>query len=121
MHREGADAVPVAALIRSEFERQDLDPIGADALAHATLGAVFSATESKTGALTLVLINKTPKATITVPLSITGHDGGASKLWRFSAEKPNQLSAEVGPKVSGGKASISLPPYSATLVRIGGK
>ncbi|MBB6051631.1 glycoside hydrolase family 44 protein [Armatimonas rosea] len=83
--------------------------------------AVFSATESKTGALTLVLINKTPKATITVPLSITGHDGGASRLWRFSAEKPNQLSAEVGPKVSGGKASISLPPYSATLVRIGGK
>ena len=38
-------AAPVAALIRSEFERQGLDPIGADALAHATLGAVFTATE----------------------------------------------------------------------------
>lgn len=38
-------AVPVAALISSELARQGKDPIGADALAHATLGTVFTATE----------------------------------------------------------------------------
>ena len=38
-------AVPVTALIRSELLRQGKDPVGADALAHATLGAVFGATE----------------------------------------------------------------------------
>ena len=82
--------------------------------------AVFSAIESKTGALTLVLINKTPKATITVPLSLQGHGGGATKLWRFSAAKPNQLTEEPAPIINSGKASMSLPPYSATLLRIGG-
>jgi AcrR family transcriptional regulator len=38
-------AVPVTALIRSELERQGRDPAGADALAYATLGAVFASTE----------------------------------------------------------------------------
>lgn len=38
-------AAPVAALIRSELVRQDRDPEGADALAFATLGAVFTAAE----------------------------------------------------------------------------
>ena len=83
--------------------------------------AVFSAIESKSGALTLVVINKTPKATINVPLSLQGHAGGVAKLWRFSAAKPNQLTAQPAPVVTGGKASLSLPPYSATLLRVGGK
>ncbi len=83
--------------------------------------AVFSAIDSKTGALTVVLINKTPKASITVPLSIKGHAGESAKLWRFSAEKPSQVTALAGAALSAGQVSLSLPPYSATLVRIGGK
>jgi AcrR family transcriptional regulator len=38
-------AAPVAALVRSELTRQGLDASGSEALAHATLGAVFTATE----------------------------------------------------------------------------
>lgn len=38
-------AAPVAALVRSELVRQGLDASGAEALAHATLGAVFTSTE----------------------------------------------------------------------------
>ena len=38
-------AAPVAALVRSELARQGLDTTGSEALAHATLGAVFTATE----------------------------------------------------------------------------
>jgi AcrR family transcriptional regulator len=38
-------AEPVSALIRSVLERQGDDAAGADALAHATLGAVFTATD----------------------------------------------------------------------------
>ncbi|MCU1372555.1 MAG: hypothetical protein JWO77_3749 [Ilumatobacteraceae bacterium] len=43
-------AAPVTALVRSELERQGLDPAGSEALAHATLGAVFNATEWWCGA-----------------------------------------------------------------------
>jgi AcrR family transcriptional regulator len=38
-------AAPVSALIRSVLERQGDDAHGADALAHATLGAIFTATD----------------------------------------------------------------------------
>jgi AcrR family transcriptional regulator len=38
-------AAPVTALVHSELTRQGLDPSGSEALAHATLGAVFTATE----------------------------------------------------------------------------
>ena len=83
--------------------------------------AAFAATDNATGALTLILINKLPKATVTVPLTVKGHDGGATRLWRFSAEKPGALTPLAGPSMEGGKATLTLPPYSATLVRIGGR
>ncbi len=35
----------MAALIRSVLEGQGHDAVGADALAHATLGAIFTATD----------------------------------------------------------------------------
>ncbi len=38
-------AAPVTALVRSELARQGLDDTGSEALAHMTLGAVFTATE----------------------------------------------------------------------------
>ena len=38
-------AAPVTALVRSELDRQGLDADGSEALAHMTLGAVFTATE----------------------------------------------------------------------------
>jgi AcrR family transcriptional regulator len=39
-------AAPISALLRSEMSRQGLPAAGADDLAHAALGAVFTATES---------------------------------------------------------------------------
>ncbi len=38
-------AKPITALVRSELTRQGIDASGAEALAHATLGAVFNSTE----------------------------------------------------------------------------
>lgn len=38
-------AAPITALVHSELTRQGLDTSGSEALAHATLGAVFTATE----------------------------------------------------------------------------
>ncbi len=38
-------AAPITALVSSELTRQGKDPSGSEALAHATLGAVFTATE----------------------------------------------------------------------------
>jgi AcrR family transcriptional regulator len=38
-------AAPITALVRSELTRQGLDPAGSEALAHATLGTVFTSTE----------------------------------------------------------------------------
>jgi AcrR family transcriptional regulator len=38
-------AAPITALVHSELTRQGLDPSGSEALAHATLGTVFTATE----------------------------------------------------------------------------
>lgn len=38
-------AAPITALVRSELTRQGIDAGGAEALAHATLGAVFTSTE----------------------------------------------------------------------------
>ena len=80
----------------------------------------FAATDSKTGDLTLVLVNKTETAAITVPVAISGTSEYASAkttLYRLKADGTG-LAAEAGPRVTAGKLSVVLPPYSATLIRV---
>ena len=78
--------------------------------------SVYAATDSRTGELTLMLINKMPKATITAPLTLTGTDpAGTVKMFRCSADNPKEIA--VFPPAPLGKA-LTLPPQSMTLVRV---
>jgi hypothetical protein len=69
--------------------------------------------------LTLLLVNKMPMATVTVPLSLPGDAARAGDLYRLSAASPNTLVHAPFRAASGGNATIDLPPYSATLLRLG--
>ena len=76
----------------------------------------YAATDSRTGDLTLVFVNKMPKATITAPLTLRGlTPSGVVKMWRVSADNPKQIAAFP---VSPWKSALTLPPQSMTLVRV---
>ncbi len=76
----------------------------------------YAATDSRTGDLTLVFVNKMPKATITAPLALHGlTPSGLVKMWRVSADNPGRIAAFPPQPL---KASLTLPPQSMTLVRV---
>ena len=76
----------------------------------------YAATDSRTGDLTLFLINKMPKATITTPLIIQGaKPAGMVKMWRCSADNAKEISAYPPTPL---KNALTLPPQSMTLVRL---
>jgi hypothetical protein len=79
----------------------------------------YAATDEATGDLTLMLINKMPKATVTVPLTLRGLLPGARvvRMWRVSADNPGRIVA-LPPTRGGAKMTLTLPPYSLTLARI---
>ncbi|MBV9852389.1 MAG: glycoside hydrolase family 44 protein [Armatimonadetes bacterium] len=80
--------------------------------------ACYAATEG--GDLTLMLINKMPKATVTVPLALRGLPPAARavKMWRVSADNPGRVAALPPQTLPGAAASLRLPPYSMTLLRV---
>ncbi len=82
----------------------------------------YAATDSRTGDLTLMLVNKMAKATITVPLTLQGTaPSGPVKIWRMAADNPGEnASAKIAafPPMPLPK-SLTLPPQSVTLVRMG--
>ena len=55
----------------------------------------YAATDSRTGDLTLMLINKMPKATITAPLALRGAAPGrdGEDVARFDADNPKEIAA----------------------------
>ena len=76
----------------------------------------YAATDSRTGALTLMLINKMPKATITAPLNLRGMTpSGPVKIWRVSADNPKEIAVFPPSPLT---PSLTLPPQSMTLVRL---
>ena len=76
----------------------------------------YAATDSRTGDLTLMLINKMARATITAPLSLRGASpSGPLKMWRVSADNPKEIAAFPPSPL---KATLTLPPQSMTLVRV---
>ena len=78
--------------------------------------SIYAATDSRTGELTLMLINKMPKATVTAPVAIAGADpAGTVKMFRVAADNPKEIA--VFPPAPLGKA-LTLPPQSMTLVRV---
>ena len=78
--------------------------------------SVYAATDSRTGDLTLMLINKMSKATVTAPLMLSGFSpGGTVKMWHVAADNPGVLAAFPP---SARPAALSLPPQSMTLLRL---
>jgi hypothetical protein len=76
----------------------------------------YAATDSRTGDLTLLFVNKMPKATITAPLTLHGlTPSGPVKMWRVSADNPGSIAAFPPSPL---KPSLTLPPQSMTLVRV---
>lgn len=86
--------------------------------------SVYAATDSRTGELTVVLVNKMPKATVTAPLTLTGGSaGGPVKMWRFSADtfkasKDGKTGALTAFPPRALPKALTLPPYSVTLLRV---
>ena len=76
----------------------------------------FAAMDSKTGAVSVILINKMPKATLKVPLTIRGAGNASVQKYVFSAQRPNKIEKTTGPTLNGGRATLTLPPFSATLI-----
>ena len=78
--------------------------------------AVYAATDSRTGELTLMLINKMSKATITAPLSLHGAaPAGTVKMWRSDADNPKGIAAYPPAPLP---SALTLPPQSMTLLRL---
>jgi hypothetical protein len=76
----------------------------------------FAAKDSMSGTVTLVLVNKTAHTTITVPLSVSGATRMAGhELYSFSAASAGRISKTTNAPLKEGRATIILPPYSATL------
>ena len=78
--------------------------------------SAYAATDSRTGALTLMLINKMPRATITAPLNIRGvSPAGTVKMWRCDADNPKGIAAYP---LASLPSALTLPPQSMTLLRV---
>ena len=77
----------------------------------------FAAVDSTTGDLTLILVNKLRKATVTAPITLRGATGLVHPvLYRLLSGKP-ALVREAGNTLHGDTYSVKLPPYSALLIR----
>ena len=81
--------------------------------------AAYAAKDSKTGLLTVMLVNQTTRAVAHVPLVIHGISGTAriADAWRLDASKPSTLqrdTREIGLR----PGSVTLSPRSVTLYRI---
>ena len=78
--------------------------------------SAYAATDSRTGELTLMLVNKMSKATITAPLVIHGiAPAGTVKMWRCDADNPKQIVVFPPAPL---RAVLTLPPQSVTLLRV---
>ncbi len=76
----------------------------------------YAATDSRTGDLTLMFVNKMAKATITAPLALHGlTPSGPVKMWRVAADNPGKIAAFPAMPLP---SSLTLPPQSITLVRV---
>ncbi len=80
----------------------------------------YAGVDSRTGALTLMLINKMPRATVTAPLMLGGPTFPASSVqsWRCSADNAKEIVVLPQKRTQGGHLTVILPPYSMTLLRV---
>ena len=79
----------------------------------------FAALDTLTGDLTLILINKMHKATVTTPITFKGRQvvDRTAKMWRLSAHDA-ALVPQSGPPIQSAAMTIILPASSITFIRI---
>jgi hypothetical protein len=83
--------------------------------------AVYAAEEAATGALTLVVINKTGGA-LAAPLALKHFTpAGVLQGWRYSAAQPGRIARLADKAFAGAKFSAGYPANSITLYRVPGK
>ncbi|MGI4787991.1 MAG: glycoside hydrolase family 44 protein [Janthinobacterium lividum] len=76
----------------------------------------YAATDSRTGDLTMIFVNKMGKATITAPFTVHGAtSAGPVKMWRVSADNSKEISIFPASPL---KSALTLPPQSMTLLRV---
>jgi hypothetical protein len=80
----------------------------------------FAAVDTTTGELTLMLINKMHKATVTTPITFKGREavGSTAQMWLLSSRQPHTLVPQMCPPGQKASMSIALPPSSITLLRL---
>jgi hypothetical protein len=79
----------------------------------------YAAIDTKTKSLTVLLINKMPDTSASVPL-ILGKSGATTHgviAWRIEAKSAQKLTAVKGEDVWTSGNQVKLPPYSITLLR----
>lgn len=82
--------------------------------------AVYGATRSADGALTIALVNKSAQP-LTSPLALTGVGAASAQAWQWNGAAPDarpQRIADVA--VSGGQATVTVPAQSLTLLVVPG-
>jgi hypothetical protein len=83
--------------------------------------AVYAAEEAATGALTLMVINKTPGA-LSAPLALSHYTPtGMLQGWRYSAAQLGSIAHLPNQAFSGTQFTASYPANSITLWRVAGK
>jgi Glycoside hydrolase family 44 len=88
--------------------------------------AAYAAIDSKTKETTVLLINKMPQTTATVPLKVTGAGAGKSvSYWQLAAtggdSEKATITAGTVRVARENQLNITLPAYSAMLIRIPAK
>jgi len=80
----------------------------------------FAAIDTRTGDLSLMLVNKMRRASVTAPLRIAGQTRGAIlRRWLLSAAAPTRLVASKPEPLPGDRPlTLRLPAQSVTLLRI---
>lgn len=80
--------------------------------------SVFASLDHKTGAVAVMLINKTPSDTGKITLRLKSKGGTSrAQVYRYSEEEPKIIQSLPEIEIQDGKLKMNLPPYSITLLR----
>jgi len=77
--------------------------------------AIYASLRRSDGHLITMLINKMPTTEAISSLRISGFKAGETSLYRYNETNPTAIQP-TGRVLLGGKATVTLPPYSITLL-----
>jgi hypothetical protein len=76
--------------------------------------AAYASSDSGTGKVTIMLINKLPDRPLPVTLQLDGLGSGQAELFRYGQDHPSGIVRDTVSLT--GSANLVLPPYSITLL-----